>query len=316
MDKNYLISVIVPVYNVEEYLDRCIESIVNQTYKNLEIIIVDDESPDNSPQICDSWAKRDDRIRVIHKKNEGVAVARNTALEIARGDYIAFVDGDDYCFKNLYQHLLKNLVDTDSDISMCLYYESDTEIDDIPIKNLPVHVKNTNDVLPNICVGDYEFGILWNKIYKKSVVDGIRMPRLQCSQDLPYNYHAFKRSNKVVISDEQLYFYRNRITSTTKSKFKFGAFDAIKAREIILTNEKNNKYLLPYAIKGYINSNFVVLSGMIKNDMFMERFDEIRQTILLYQKNIYLSKNYSLYEKIKTLILYISPELFKKIIKK
>lgn len=309
-----LISVIVPVYNVARYLDKCIGSIVSQTYKNLEIFLIDDGSSDDSPEICDKWSHRDSRVKVIHKINEGVATARNTALNIANGEYIAFVDGDDYCFKNLYSILVKNALETEADISMCGYYESDTEIDYIELKNSGYSEKKSSDVLPNICIGDYEFGVLWNKLYKRSVVEGIEMPQLKCSQDLPYNYFAFKKATKIVISDEQLYFYRNRNTSTTKSNFKFGAFDAIKAKEIILSNEEKNPMLLPYAIKGFVNSNFVVLSGVISNNMFMDKFDDLRNSILKFKKEIFFSKQYLIYDKVKTLILWLFPKLFIRLI--
>ena len=309
-----LISIIVPVYKVENYLDRCIESMVNQTYTNLEIILVDDGSPDNSGKICDKWAKADSRIKVIHKENEGVGIARNTALAAAKGEYIAFVDGDDYCFSRLYEILYSNLINENADISICSYYENDVETDDVPLTNHKPEIKQSADVMPNVCVGDYAFGVLWNKLYKKEVVEGLTMPPLKCSQDLPYNYYAFKRAKKVIICDEQLYFYRNRATSTTKSNFKAGAFDAIKAKEIILRNETDNPKLLPYAIKGYINSNFVVLSGMITNNMFMDRFEELRGNILNYKNDILSSNMYSKFEKIKVITLSLSPWIYKKII--
>ena len=104
--KKEKISIIVPIYNVEKYLDRCIESIVGQTYKNLEIILIDDGSPDNCPQMCDEWAKKDDRIKVVHKENGGVSLARNKGMDIATGTYIGFVDSDDYIDKNMYEKLM------------------------------------------------------------------------------------------------------------------------------------------------------------------------------------------------------------------
>ena len=119
MNNNPKISVIVPVYKVEKYLDRCVESIVNQTYKNLEIILVDDGSPDNCPVMCDEWAEKDERIRVIHKENGGLADARNAGMNIATGDYIGFVDSDDWIEPNMYEVLLKNALKYDADISRC-----------------------------------------------------------------------------------------------------------------------------------------------------------------------------------------------------
>ena len=312
---NQLISVIVPVYKVEQYLDRCVQSIVDQTYKNLEIILVDDGSPDNCPAMCDAWAEKDSRIRVIHKANEGVAIARNTALSQAKGTYIGFVDGDDYCFPDMYAHLLQNALQQDVDISMSSYYESDVEVEADALTNVPVTVEKmkAQAVLPQVCIGDYAFGVLWNKLYKASVVSGLEMPPLRCSQDLPYNYFAFKRANMIAISNEQLYFYRNRSTSTTNSKFKSGSFDAIKARDIILNAEKNNPALYPYAIQGYLNANFAVLSGMIASNMFMERFDEVRSNILKYKEQMLQKKTaiqYANRDKAKMLILWLSPKLF------
>lgn len=118
-DGRVLLSVIIPVYNVEAYLDRCIESVVGQTYDNLEIILVDDGSPDRSPAKCDEWAKRDNRIKVIHKKNGGLGLARNSALEIATGDYVAFVDSDDYIEREMYETLMESAIRHDADMVSC-----------------------------------------------------------------------------------------------------------------------------------------------------------------------------------------------------
>ena len=114
-----LISVIVPVYKVENFLDRCVESIVGQTYENLEIILVDDGSPDNCPAMCDEWAEKDSRIRVIHKENGGLCSARNAGMDIAAGDYLGFVDSDDCIEPDMYQLLVENAVSTQADISRC-----------------------------------------------------------------------------------------------------------------------------------------------------------------------------------------------------
>ena len=116
-----LISVIVPVYKVEQYLDKCVESIVNQTYRNLEIILVDDGSPDNCPAMCDGWAKRDYRIKVIHKANGGLSDARNAGIAVASGEFIGFVDSDDWVAPFFYERLISILIDNDCDISACVF---------------------------------------------------------------------------------------------------------------------------------------------------------------------------------------------------
>ena len=136
-----LISVIVPIYNVEKYLDRCVDSIINQTYKNLEIILVDDGSPDNCPQMCDDYAKKDSRIKVVHKENGGLSDARNVGMEVATGEYVSFIDSDDYISLDFYETLLETIVDNDSDIVECgvvKFYEDnsfDKYSDDLKVTN-------------------------------------------------------------------------------------------------------------------------------------------------------------------------------------
>ena len=122
MNSQPKISVIVPVYKVEKFLDRCVESIVGQTYENLEIILVDDGSPDNCPSMCDKWAEKDSRIKVIHKENGGVSSARNAALDAATGDFIGFVDSDDWIEPDMYESLMMRIDETGKDIAVCSYY--------------------------------------------------------------------------------------------------------------------------------------------------------------------------------------------------
>lgn len=121
------VSIIVPIYNVEKYLDRCMSSLLNQTLKDIEIIMVDDESPDNCPQLCDEYARKDERVKVIHKKNGGLGLARNSGLEIATGEYVAFVDSDDFVDINMYQELYSTADSYDSDIVYCGFYEYKNE---------------------------------------------------------------------------------------------------------------------------------------------------------------------------------------------
>ena len=145
---NDKISVIIPVYKVEKYLNKCVESVINQTYKNLEILLVDDGSPDKCPEMCDAWAKKDSRIKVIHKQNGGVADARNIGIENATGKYIAFIDSDDYLNKTMYQKLFEKITTTNSDICMCGFinvYEDGCEKQFKELNLLNVSAKNILD---------------------------------------------------------------------------------------------------------------------------------------------------------------------------
>ena len=132
-----LVTVVLPIYNVEKYIDRCVESIVNQTYKNIEIIMVDDGSPDNCPLICDTWAQKDERIRVIHKKNEGLSMARNTGIEEAHGDYILFLDSDDYVEYNLVESCVKNIENNDGSQIVVYGYDRRAKNGKVIVNSIP-----------------------------------------------------------------------------------------------------------------------------------------------------------------------------------
>ena len=206
---NPLISVIVPVYKAEKYLDKCVQSIVNQTYKNLEIILVDDGSPDNCPEMCDEWAKKDSRIKVIHKENSGAASARNAALDIALGDYIGFVDSDDYIEPNMLDELYDSMQSNGADISICANDEVDENYNFIKENKVPSDefVITPYDCFLNIYGANYAHCIIPNKLYKKEIWQDIRFPHLGMCEDeavLPYIY---QKAEKIAVVNEALYHY-------------------------------------------------------------------------------------------------------------
>lgn len=306
MTESYLISIIVPVYNVENFLDKCVESIVNQTYKNLEIILVDDSSPDNCPKMCDEWAQKDSRIKVIHKENGGVADARNAGIKIAKGDYIAFVDSDDYIESGAYEFMINCAVKDDSDILVCSYFadDSDYENTDSDVREI-----SQLDALSKIACGDYKYGVLWNKLYKKSVAENVIMPDFACCEDLVYNYFVFKKATKITESNARFYHYVFNVESKVHGSFGVGAFDAVRSKEIILKNELGTS-IEKYAVKGLINSCFVVISGVVQSGKFTERYAGLCDLIISHKKEIFKSNLYSKSEKIKTLLMAISPKLY------
>ena len=308
---NPLISVIVPVYKVEKYLDRCLESIVNQTYTNLEIILVDDGSPDNCPAMCDAWADKDSRIRVFHIENHGVANARNFALSKATGEYIGFVDSDDWTESDMFEYLYGIITEYNDDIAVCGFQINNGARDGQDVCRISLA-----DALKNIALGDYKYGVLWNKLYKREIINGIEMPHFACSEDLVFNYYSFKNAKIIAESDLELYHYFQNENSTVHGKFGIGAFDAVYAKEIIIDGEKDNSEIRPYAVKGHINSLFVVLSGCIQNDMFPKERDELIKKIVGYKKEILKSNMYSKSDKAKTLLLSFSPSLYSKLIKR
>lgn len=216
-----LISIIVPVYNVEKYLGKCIDSILKQTYTNIEIILVDDGSTDNSGKICDSYAKKDKRLIVIHKENGGQSSARNLAIDVAKGDFIGFVDSDDFIINNMYEKLYSNLIKYNADISICSY----TEVDESGNVNKPKWKKNENfykiynkeEALKELLIDKYITNHSWNKLYKKELFQDIRYPQGKVMEDLAIMYKLFEKSNKIIYENVDLYYYLQRKSSTMNS---------------------------------------------------------------------------------------------------
>ena len=176
------ISVIVPVYNVEKYLSKCIDSILSQTYKNLEIILVDDGSPDSSPKICDKYKERDNRIKVIHKKNGGLASARNAGMDIATGKYIGFVDSDDMIAEDMYEVLLENMIKSNAEIAVC--YKTDI-LENLQTGKGIVEELNKTQALKKMVLG-IEFGShACDKLFKREIlVSDIRFPEGKTYEEL------------------------------------------------------------------------------------------------------------------------------------
>lgn len=227
---NQKISVIVPIYNVEQYLNRCIESIVNQTYRNLEIILVDDGSPDNCPKICDEWAEKDNRIKVIHKENGGLSDARNAGMKIATGDFIAFVDSDDWTEIQFIEKLYNALLEYDCDIAGCKYRKCEkvSEIKDNPGSN-QVEIYNKIDGLSSL-ISETIKQVVWNKLYKKDVIEGIAFEKGKYHEDEFWSYQIFARSKQYVEIDYVGYNYFQRETSIMGEKYSLKRLDAVEAK--------------------------------------------------------------------------------------
>ena len=174
-----LISVIVPIYKVEKYLKRCIESIINQTYHNLEIILVDDGSPDKCGEMCEEYSKKDKRIKVIHKENGGLSDARNKGLEIATGKYIGFVDSDDFIDKDMYKVLYNNLKNNNADMSICSIYQFENEEEIVKgyNKNETVITYNKQEMFNNFYDDLLRNVVAWNKLYKADIFKDIKYPK-------------------------------------------------------------------------------------------------------------------------------------------
>lgn len=226
-----LISVIIPVYNVEAYLDTCISSIVNQTYTNLEIIIVDDGSQDLSPQICDKWSRKDERIKVIHQANRGSGFARNHALKISTGEYIAFVDSDDYIAPTMFEYLL-SFFSSEIDIVECEYctVENDNaEFSDITFEN-EVLFFSTQEAMREHIKDHYFKQVIWNKLYRKKTIDNIFFPIDKKIDDEFWTYKVLGNAEGLIHTTMCLYAYRQQSNSIMHSLSNDRRMEAIEAR--------------------------------------------------------------------------------------
>ena len=210
-----LISVIVQIYKVEKYLKKCVESILEQTYSNLDIILVDDGSPDNCGDIIEEFRKKNERIRTIHQKNGGLSDARNSGIKIAKGKYIVCIDSDDWIEKNMIEVLYKDIINTNSDISVCEFVEEDDLQNILSAKkyNNEIIEFSSKEALKSLIKQDILTNHAWNKLYKASLFEGIEYPKGQLMEDVSTTYKLFEKANKIVYQNTSLYHYIQRGTS-------------------------------------------------------------------------------------------------------
>jgi len=201
-DCDKLISVIVPVYNAEDYLDRCVNSIIDQTYQNLEIILIDDGSTDKSYEMAQKWQRQDERIILIRQENQGAGAARNAGLQIASGDFIGFVDSDDYIDTRMYELLLDSLLKNEADVSVSGYDEDGSYVD----LHLPPVLSDADEIVECFITLKIN-GMVWNKLYRRNIVDGLMFENRVINEDYVYICYLIERAPKIVYLPYDLYHY-------------------------------------------------------------------------------------------------------------
>ncbi len=236
---NELISVIIPIYNVEKYLEKCIESIINQTYKNLEIILVDDGSKDKSDEICDEYAKKDNRIKVIHKENSGVSSARNVGIENSKGEYISFVDSDDWLEKDFIEKLHNIIKENNSDLAQSGYYRVVGENKEKINSTENIENIDKNEFLIRVLSPQTGFGLCHMKLIKKKIIGDIRFnENLKAGEDALFNEMISQNIKKATFYGYPLYNYRINENSAVKR------FDKNYPNKYKISMEETKKYLL------------------------------------------------------------------------
>lgn len=311
MNSQPKISVIVPVYKTEGLLDRCVESIVGQTYKNLEIILVDDGSPDNCPAMCDEWAEKDSRIRVIHKENGGVSSARNAALDIATGDYIGFVDSDDWIEPEMYSSLIQKISESGKNIALCSYYAVEISGERYECRCVvDKEVLDKDDYFRFIVLGG-DGGYIWNRLYDADILKEVRFDEdIWYSEDLLFNFKTAQKSNGAAILDKIEYNYVQKRIKEQAWVMNDHSFDSMTAFEIMLSYKDIPEAVYDCCLRGYAAAAFTLLSGVLTNEKYFYKYDDIRSAILNFKKRILTQKKYPLKYKVKTLALWLCPGFY------
>lgn len=249
-----LISVIVPIYNVEPYLSRCVDSIIHQTYQNLEIILVDDGSTDKCPIFCEEWAKKDERIKVIHKKNGGLSDARNVGLSVASGDYIGFIDSDDWVEINFYEYLLRALLENECEVVGCAYKKCmDEEISEDVLTNFSVKIYETVDAVSALIDNKIQ-QVVWNKLYRRDAIEGILFDKGKYHEDEFWMYRVLGHIRRYAEITYVGYNYFQWTGSVMGQGYSLKRLDSIEA--------KQRRY-------EYLKDVFPELSGKGSMDVFV-----------------------------------------------
>lgn len=223
-----MVSVIVPIYNVEKYIDKCVHSIVTQSYRDLEIILVDDGSTDSSGILCDQFASQDSRIKVIHQNNRGLSGARNVGIEIAQGRYIGFVDSDDYIDSKMYEALVSVIEKENAELAICDVHcvnedgTSNNSLNSNPLVNRVIHNDEIYELLNGFKYPTWKYVTAWNRLYKKELFESLRFEEGRLHEDEFIVHHIFSQCNKIVICENAYYYYVHRENSITNKIINSG----------------------------------------------------------------------------------------------
>ena len=320
-----LISIIVPIYNSEEYLKRCLKSIINQTYKNLEIILIDDGSSDNSVKICYEFANNDKRIKVIKQKNSGPSKARNQGLRKIKGEYFICIDSDDWLEENMIEILYRNIKESDADVSICNYYinfESGIQKckDESNDKNMLI--SDHKEMYKCLFNENMYGGYLWNKLIKTSIVKGENIivfnEKIKIEEDVLFLIEVLKKCNKIYYSGKDfLYHYFQRNNSIVRFKYQLKDLtklkvleEKLKLKQLYEINDIDSKIEYDYIFL-LEQSIFILKENNLNNDVYIKKLKNAKRK---YYFTALKQVNFK--KKIKLLFITIFPILYGKIKKK
>lgn len=319
-----VVSVIVPIYNVEEYLERCVDSILNQTFTDFELILVNDGSTDNCGVICDRYAKKDPHIKVIHKENGGLSDARNAGIDVSAGQYMMFIDSDDYIDPKMLEILYERILNDGSDMALCNFLYVDENGTPIIEKNTELPIKNQiittlSEAFLKLTGDKYWYYIIaCNKLYKRFLFDEIRFPYGKQHEDEFVAHKVIGKCRSISCVDKPLYYYVQRSGSITNAKF------SVKTLDVVEAFFNRSQYAFTHGL--YRSSYYCLAQG--RNHLatgFRMRKEGDEQMIMrtgelkkFYNKQYFklLFKAYPLKKKFIATVFLISPRLYNYIIKR
>ncbi len=294
---NDLISIIVPIYNVEKYLKKCLESIINQTYENLEIILVNDGSTDRCGEICEEFTKKDKRIKVIHKENGGLSDARNVGIKNAMGSFIGFVDSDDYIHETMYEMLYHDLKKYDGDIAICEFQDVDENGKGLEVfkksnSTEGVEILNKIDALHLLIEGRCIQSAAWNKLYKIELFKNIEFPKGRVIEDRATMYKIFDKVNKIINNKKVCYYYvqrKNSIMHTINCKLIMDS--------IITMNERYNDLIKYIELKDILVIDKLSYIADCAKIFYEIRLKDKELEEILNKEYIFYKRYYKEYQK-------------------
>lgn len=309
-----LVSIIIPVYNVEKFLNRCMESVLGQTYENLEVILIDDGSPDGCPQICDEYAVKDSRVCVIHKKNEGQAIARNIGIDRCRGDYISFVDSDDWLEPDAIEHMVQ--IAQSSQVDMVIAERRFVKKDSVvcsPYIPLEGEKSTFLDDIQAIKVFCEKNWAPWARLYKKILYEGIRFPNYRIFEDEAIMFQLIQQSKRIAYTNKVIYNYAVREESTTKQQYSKRRIDGVRAWKGNLDFLEKN---YPFAVDLVIGKLIGICIYNLDNLIILKEEKDVEyvlQVVKKYLKKCAKSKKTRFTLKIRVIVACCSLKMYEKI---
>lgn len=311
--QNTLVSIIVPIYNVEKYLNKCIESIIGQDYSNIEIVLVDDGSPDNSGDIIDEYARKDKRIKPIHKINCGVSTARNTGIENATGDYICFVDGDDYVMPDYVSYLLRLSEENDADIALTT--DMFGNFNEKQNTNLVINNFTAEQATEQMLCYKYPIGV-YCKLFRRSFIEENKIrffTDIFIGEGFNFNMECIQRSNRVTVGNKKIYYYRRDNEASAMSSFSLKkwenglyALENIKNNLLFHTEKINSAWRFAWWRTNTDAYNSIVLAEETKE--YRDFYFRCKSVVM---KNglIAIKVPVSINQKLRAIVMVICPKL-------